>query len=199
MNINIHVTLALLAHAYLTVVRTHASLPGPTVGVEMVAELLPLTVPEVRHLLWQVLWLFQPPLELVLAWSRWRRRHQARAKQAHTKRRHTRQMGNVLAAPRREEVRSASGFHADQGLDVQPQTTSAPPNGDRGAYPGSPKQEPRPSRESRKRRSTGQGRVSRSPLLVVLEYVAENQYLLMSEAEDELALHPSEACWKCQN
>ena len=47
----------------------------------------PLTVPEVRRLLWKLVW--QAPLqaERVLAWSRWRRRHQARAKRAHIKRR----------------------------------------------------------------------------------------------------------------
>ena len=52
-----------------------------------VAQLLPLTVPEVRRLLWRLVWQAPPTLEAVLYWSRWRRRHQARAKQAHIKRR----------------------------------------------------------------------------------------------------------------
>lgn len=46
-----------------------------------------MTVPEVQRLLWKLVW--QVPLqgERVLAWSQWRRRHQARAKRAHIKRR----------------------------------------------------------------------------------------------------------------
>jgi len=50
-------------------------------------DLLPLTVPEVRRLIWRLVW--QEPMQLgkVLAWSRWRRRHQARAKRSHWKRR----------------------------------------------------------------------------------------------------------------
>jgi hypothetical protein len=53
-------------------------------------ELLPLTVPEVRRLLFALVW--QPPasLDRVLQWSGWRRRHQARAKQAHSKHRQRR-------------------------------------------------------------------------------------------------------------
>jgi hypothetical protein len=51
------------------------------------AELLPLTVPEVRRLLFALVWQPPPSAEHVLHWSGWRRRHQARAKQAHIKRR----------------------------------------------------------------------------------------------------------------
>ena len=49
--------------------------------------LLPLTIPEVRHLLAQLLW--PPPRSaiLVLGWSWWRRCHQSRASYFHTKRR----------------------------------------------------------------------------------------------------------------
>jgi hypothetical protein len=43
-----------------------------------VAELIPLTVPEVRWLLWGVVWRTFPSVEQVLAWSTWRRHHQAR-------------------------------------------------------------------------------------------------------------------------
>jgi hypothetical protein len=50
-------------------------------------ELLPLTVPEVRRLLFALVWQPPPSLDRVLQWSDWRRRHQARAKQAHIKRR----------------------------------------------------------------------------------------------------------------
>jgi hypothetical protein len=39
--------------------------------------LLPLTVPEVRRLLVALVWTARVQPGLVLAWSRWRRRHQA--------------------------------------------------------------------------------------------------------------------------
>jgi hypothetical protein len=51
------------------------------------AELIPLTVPEVRHLLWTLVWTEPSSADSVLAWSRWRRRHQARAKRCHYRRR----------------------------------------------------------------------------------------------------------------
>jgi hypothetical protein len=51
------------------------------------AELLPLTVPEVRRLLFALLWQPPPAPTHILHWSTWRRRHQARAKQAHIMRR----------------------------------------------------------------------------------------------------------------
>jgi hypothetical protein len=53
----------------------------------MATDLLPLTVPEVRRLLFALVWHAPPSVEQVLHWSTWRRRHQARAKQAHVKRR----------------------------------------------------------------------------------------------------------------
>jgi hypothetical protein len=40
--------------------------------------LLPLTVPEARRLLVALVWTTPVQPGLVLAWSRWRRRHQAR-------------------------------------------------------------------------------------------------------------------------
>jgi hypothetical protein len=55
-------------------------------GLELAA-LLPLTIPEVRHLLVRLLWQDPQPAEHVLAWSRWRRRHQARARRSHYRRR----------------------------------------------------------------------------------------------------------------
>ena len=84
---NIHITLAMFAHAYLTVMRVQRREASPTDSIETAEELLPLTVPEVRHVLWQIVWPHAPPLWFVLAWSRWRRRHQARAKRVHTKHR----------------------------------------------------------------------------------------------------------------
>jgi hypothetical protein len=47
--------------------------------------LIPLTVPEVRRLLWGVAWRAFPSVEHVLAWSTWRRHHQAVAKRCHYK------------------------------------------------------------------------------------------------------------------
>jgi hypothetical protein len=49
--------------------------------------LLPLTVPEVRRLLVALVWTTPVQPRYVLAWSRWRRRHQACAKRAHYHRR----------------------------------------------------------------------------------------------------------------
>jgi len=48
---------------------------------------VPLTVPEVRRLLLRLVLARAPDVELVLAWSAWRRRHQARARRCHYKRR----------------------------------------------------------------------------------------------------------------
>lgn len=82
-----HITLAMLAHAYLTVVRAQMLQSEPVDQLEMALELLPVTIAEVRHLLWQIAWPHRPPLWFILAWSQWRRRHQAAANRSHTKRR----------------------------------------------------------------------------------------------------------------
>src|SRR5215470_10019393 len=55
-------------------------------GPELAA-LIPLTIPEVRHLLVRLLWEHARPVEQVVAWSSWRRRHQARARRSHYRRR----------------------------------------------------------------------------------------------------------------
>ena len=77
-----HITLALLAHAYLAVARRHKR-RRPKRGA---ADLIPLTVPEVRRLLWV---LTDSPERRThrLAWSVFRRHHQAVAKRGHTARR----------------------------------------------------------------------------------------------------------------
>jgi len=86
-----HITLAMLAHAYLAVLR-HAAARGKT-GTRhrdqrrSAADLLPHTVPELRRLLWRLVWARPPDPEHVLAWSQWRRRHQQRARRCHWKRR----------------------------------------------------------------------------------------------------------------
>jgi len=52
--------------------------------------LLPLTVPEIRRLLVGLLWPAPGDPARVLAWSYWRRRHQARARRCHYQRREQR-------------------------------------------------------------------------------------------------------------
>jgi hypothetical protein len=49
--------------------------------------LVRLSVPEVRRLLWRLAWCQKWKWSLVLHWSQWRRRHQARAKYHHYKNR----------------------------------------------------------------------------------------------------------------
>lgn len=96
-----HMTLAMFAQAFLTVVRTQARLearqPGGTLApagllpsetmAAATQALLPLTVPEVRRLLWQFALKREPSALHVLAWSYWRRRHQAKARYHHYQRR----------------------------------------------------------------------------------------------------------------
>ena len=57
--------------------------------VTAVGVLVTLTVPEVRRLLARMIW--PPPSDpaQLLAWSIWRRRHQARARRAHYQRQQT--------------------------------------------------------------------------------------------------------------
>ena len=49
--------------------------------------LLPLTVSEIRRLIGRLIWTVARSMEFILAWSVWRRRHQARAKRCHYRRR----------------------------------------------------------------------------------------------------------------
>ena len=46
-------------------------------------ELIPLTVPEVRRLLARLIWTPDTDPPAIFSWSRWRRRHQARARRCH--------------------------------------------------------------------------------------------------------------------
>jgi SRSO17 transposase len=76
-------TLAMLAHAFLAVAtaieRDHAPTP---------ATMIELTVNEFRRLFDAVYLRQTPSLERILAWSAWRRRHQAQARAAHHRARH---------------------------------------------------------------------------------------------------------------
>jgi hypothetical protein len=80
-----------VAHAFLAVTRAQATNPERTKGGHRSLNgglgLLPLTVPEVRRLLLALVWTTPVRPGFVLAWSRWRRRHQARARRAHYHRR----------------------------------------------------------------------------------------------------------------
>jgi hypothetical protein len=49
--------------------------------------LIPLTIPEVRRLVYRLVVRILAPPEAVLHWSRWRRLHQARAMRSHYLRR----------------------------------------------------------------------------------------------------------------
>ncbi|WP_082145945.1 hypothetical protein [Microvirga massiliensis] len=75
-----HITLAMLAHAYLAVVRKHA-IRGEE-PVTCAARLLLFTVPEVRRLLWHLVWEQPPVMAAIVHWSTWRR-HQQRARECH--------------------------------------------------------------------------------------------------------------------
>ena len=92
-----HLTLVMLAHAFLTGICAQDLASGcPPLPCEAPAALatasgakplLALTVPEVRHLLGQLIWPAPSSVKLVLAWSWWRRCHRSCASYFHTKRR----------------------------------------------------------------------------------------------------------------
>jgi SRSO17 transposase len=85
-----HVTLVLLALAYLSglcACERDAMGTSTTSRSASTAEVLALTVPEVRHLLGRLIWPACSSAPQVLAWSWWRRVHQRRASYFHTRRR----------------------------------------------------------------------------------------------------------------
>jgi len=85
-----HITLVLVALAFLTAMcATERCSGSPPASSELAAQLavLPLTVPEVRHLLGRLIWPASSSVCQVLGWSWWRRCHQSRASYYHTKRR----------------------------------------------------------------------------------------------------------------
>ena len=94
-----HITLAMCAHAVLNVIRVQAAQAegnqrrnltarSQVQSSPSVAPCLPLTILEVRRLLWQLVWQQTPSVQQVLSWSRWRRQHQAIAQIYHYRRRH---------------------------------------------------------------------------------------------------------------
>ncbi len=92
-----HITLVMLAHAFLTGICAQTlfspctMLPiAATVECSVVSDArtpLPLTIPEIRHLLGLLIWPAPGSVKLVLAWSWWRRCHRSCASYFHTKRR----------------------------------------------------------------------------------------------------------------
>lgn len=83
-----HITLVMLAYAFLVSIRVHdkSHLPAnaPPEQAESTQPLLPITTSEVCHLLARLF--FPPPSHatFIQAWSWWRRRHESRASQCHT-------------------------------------------------------------------------------------------------------------------
>ncbi len=85
-----HVTLVLLAHAYLAgICATERFSTGASCPSDSPRRLpaLALTIPEVRRLLARLIWPASSSVRRVLAWSWWRRCHQSRASYFHTRRR----------------------------------------------------------------------------------------------------------------
>jgi SRSO17 transposase len=86
-----HVTLVMLAMAYLAGIcleeKAHLLAVVKPPNEPQTLLVLPLTIPEVRHLLGHLIWPTPRNLSRALAWSRWRRCHQSRASYFHTKRR----------------------------------------------------------------------------------------------------------------
>jgi len=92
-----HITLVMLAHAnFPGVCAQQVPVASPACAPQIPAThdvacegrpLLPLTVPEVRHLLGCLIWPAPSSVKLVLAWSWWRRWHRSLASYFHTKRR----------------------------------------------------------------------------------------------------------------
>ncbi len=86
-----HITLVLLAYAFLVGIRVHdqSHLPSSILGeqAEPRPPLLPLTTSEIRHLLARLFFPLPSRASLVQAWSSWRRQYQYWASHYHTKQR----------------------------------------------------------------------------------------------------------------
>ena len=83
-----HITLAMLALAFLVAMRVRLNAaPPPSGGDAPARPLVALSVGEIRHLISRLLLVLGIALEAIFAWSCWRRMHQAVAKLCHWKRR----------------------------------------------------------------------------------------------------------------
>lgn len=81
-----HVTLVMLAHAMLSVIRAQPLVTAGKKGAATKLKLLPWTLPELRRLLWLLIWSTSPSLVAIWHWSIWRRQKQERARQCHYRR-----------------------------------------------------------------------------------------------------------------
>lgn len=86
-----HQTLVMLAMAYVAAIvaaeKAHALFVILPDDPARVFPLVPLTIPEVHHLLARLIWPQPRNMNRALTWSKWRRSHQSRASYFHTKRR----------------------------------------------------------------------------------------------------------------
>lgn len=84
-----HITLVLLAQAFLTGICSDDRCVDMVEQESILHEesLLPLTRPEVSHLLGLLIWPSPRNVSMVFAWSWWRQRHRSRASYYHTRRR----------------------------------------------------------------------------------------------------------------
>jgi SRSO17 transposase len=86
-----HVTLVMLAHAFAAGIcaqdKDRTTPQAALDATQQARPLLPLTIPEVRHLLAHVVWPHPRNMKLLLAWSWWRRCHRSCASYYHTQRR----------------------------------------------------------------------------------------------------------------
>ena len=78
-----YTTLVMLAHAIMTVIATRERARHPPAD----QKLIPITVNEIRRLFGKLVAITIHTIDHWLAWSRWRRLHQARAKTSHYRRR----------------------------------------------------------------------------------------------------------------
>ena len=122
------VTLCLLAHAYLVVMRQAARQEEARGKGGADPGLIPLTVPEVRRL---VLAMGEAAERrpFRLGWSRWRRAHQAVAARCHAARRALRRSGPA-ARPRRTAARSGRGGADRRRVAPRPAAAAAAAAGD---------------------------------------------------------------------
>jgi len=96
-----HITLVLLAYAFLVGIRVHdkSHLPAnaPSEQAEPSRPLLPLTTSEARHLLARLFFPVPSHARLVQAWSQWRRQHQYWASYYHSRQRENRRIALSVA------------------------------------------------------------------------------------------------------
>jgi SRSO17 transposase len=100
------ITLAMLAQAFLARICAQEQVSEALMENNAVQEkrLLPLTRPEIRHLLGHLLWPHPQNAPLLLAWSWWRRCHRSLASFYHSKRRREKGEPVVVLAPQEKSL-----------------------------------------------------------------------------------------------